>query len=97
VRRASGHLLFQIISRRHEKASTVIATNLAFKEWGAMFHGAASLVPLIDRFTQHLVTVDIEGESYRQKEKGKPPALPRSPARVVAAVGARPNARGKAT
>lgn len=93
----AADLLFQIISRRHEKASTVIATNLAFKEWGAMFHGAASLVPLIDRFTQHLVTVDIEGESYRQKEKGKPPALPRSPARAVAAVGARPNARGKAT
>jgi DNA replication protein DnaC len=93
----AADLLFQIISRRHEKASTVIATNLAFKEWGPMFHGAASLVPLIDRFTQHLVTVDIEGESYRQKEKGKPPALPRSPARAVAAVGARPNARGKAT
>lgn len=73
----AADLLFQIISRRHEKASTVIATNLAFKEWGPMFHGAASLVPLIDRFTQHLVTIDIEGESYRQKEKDKPPTLPR--------------------
>ena len=78
----AADLLFQIISRRHEKASTVIATNLAFKEWGPMFHGAASLVPLIDRFTQHLVTVDIEGESYRQKEKDKPPALLRSPSSV---------------
>jgi DNA replication protein DnaC len=69
----AADLLFQIIGRRHEKASTVIATNLAFKEWGPMFHGAASLVPLIDRFTQHLVTIDIEGESYRQKDKDKPP------------------------
>jgi DNA replication protein DnaC len=74
----AADLLFQIISRRHEKASTIIATNLAFKEWGPMFHGAASLVPLIDRFTQHLVTVDIEGESYRQKEKDMPPTSPRS-------------------
>jgi hypothetical protein len=45
-----------------------------------MFHGAASLVPLIDRFTQHLVTIDIEGESYRQKDKDEPPTSPTSPA-----------------
>ena len=91
----AADLLFQIISRRHEKVSTVIATNLAFKEWGPMFHGAASLVPLIDRFTQHLVTVDIEGESYRQKEKDKPPTLPRSSASARAApkAGARRGAK----
>jgi DNA replication protein DnaC len=90
----AADLLFQIISRRHERASTVIATNLAFKEWGPMFHGAASLVPLIDRFTQHLVTIDIEGESYRQKEKNKPPTSPRPPSQPRAAAGARRNATG---
>lgn len=70
----AADLLYQIISRRHEKASTVITTNLAFKEWGPPFGGAASLVPLIDRFTEHLVTIDIEGESYRQKDKSPPRA-----------------------
>jgi DNA replication protein DnaC len=72
----AADILFQIISRRHEKASTIIATNLAFQEWGPMFHGAASLVPLIDRFTEHLVTIDIEGESYRQKNKDHDPSPP---------------------
>jgi DNA replication protein DnaC len=96
----AADLLFQIISRRHEKASTVIATNLAFKEWGPMFHGAASLVPLIDRFTQHLVTIDIEGESYRQKEKNKPPTSSRPVTQAVPAVPAgarRSSARRRAT
>jgi DNA replication protein DnaC len=95
----AADLLFQIISRRHEKASTVIATNLAFKEWGPMFHGAASLVPLIDRFTQHLVTIDIEGESYRQKEKDKPPTPPRTPssARGAPTVAVRPSAKARRT
>jgi DNA replication protein DnaC len=85
----AADLLFQIISRRHERASTLIATNLAFQDWGPMFHGAASLVPLIDRFTQHLVTINIKGESYRQKEKGKPPTPPRPPvpARAAARTG----------
>jgi DNA replication protein DnaC len=93
----AADLLFQIISRRHEKASTVIATNLAFKEWGPMFHGAASLVPLIDRFTQHLVTIDIEGESYRQKEKNKPPTAPRPPSPPRAAGGAQRSATRRMT
>jgi DNA replication protein DnaC len=73
-------LFFQIISRRHEKASTIITTNLPFKEWGAVFPGAGCLVPLIDRFTQHLHTVDIEGDSYRQKDSVTPPPdLPPQP------------------
>jgi DNA replication protein DnaC len=63
-------LFFQIISRRHEKASTIITTNLPFKEWGAVFPAAGCLVPLIDRFTQHLHIVDIEGDSYRQTHGG---------------------------
>jgi hypothetical protein len=64
-----------------------------------MFHGAASLVPLIDRFTQHLVTIDIEGESYRQKEKDKPPTQPRTPssARGAPTVAVRPSAKARRT
>ena len=63
-------MLFQIISRRHESQSpTVITTNLSFKDWANVFPGAACLVPLVDRFTENLITFDIEGPSYRQREK----------------------------
>lgn len=71
-------LFFQVLSRRHEKASTIITTNLSFKAWGTVFPGAACLVALIDRFTQHLHILDIDGESYRQKDRGEDP--PPSPA-----------------
>lgn len=63
----SGDLLYSIISRRHEKASTVITTNLAFKEWGTVFPGAACVVALVDRFTQHCHVIDIDGDSWRQR------------------------------
>jgi len=80
-------LFFQIISRRHERASTIISTNLAFKEWGGVFPGAACLVALIDRFTQHLHTVDIDADSYRQKpgNNSPPPPQPRPRSRGASA------------
>lgn len=65
----SGDLLYSIISRRHEKASTVITTNLAFKAWGTVFPGAACVAALVDRFTQHCHVIDIDGESWRQHEQ----------------------------
>jgi len=67
-------LLFQIISRRHDNVSTIITTNLPFKDWVNVFAGAACQVPLVDRFTENLVTFDIHGDSYRQRTKPSPPS-----------------------
>lgn len=68
----SADLLYNIISRRHENASTVITTNLAFKLWGTVFPGAACVVALVDRFAQHCHVVDIDADSWRQKESLDP-------------------------
>ncbi|MCA2979243.1 MAG: ATP-binding protein [Myxococcaceae bacterium] len=73
--RRSGGLLNNIISRRHETPSTVITTNLGFKQWGTVFPGAACVVALVDRFSQHLHTVDIDAESWRQTKNEPPPKL----------------------
>jgi DNA replication protein DnaC len=75
----SGDLLYTIVSRRHERASTIITTNLAFKDWGTVFPGAACVVALVDRFTQHCHVLDIEGDSWRQRPDPDPHAAP-SPA-----------------
>ena len=63
----SADLFFHIISRRHEQRSTVITTNLPFKQWGTVFPGAACVSALIDRFAQHCHVLDIDAPSYRQK------------------------------
>lgn len=50
-----------------------ITTNLGFKGWGSVFPGAACVVALVDRFSQHLHTVDIDAESWRQTKNEPPP------------------------
>jgi len=70
----AADLLYNVISARHESRSTVITTNLSFKQWSTVFPGAACLVALVDRFTQHCEVLDIDADSYRQK---KPPASSR--------------------
>lgn len=64
----AADLLFNIISRRHEKRSVVITTNLAYKQWGSVFHDASCLGALVDRFAQHCHTIDVDAESWRNKE-----------------------------
>ena len=73
----AADLLYNIISRRHEQRSTVITTNLAFKQWGTIFPGAACVVALVDRFAQHCHRVEIDAESWREKhglDRDAPPA-----------------------
>ena len=63
----SADLLYNIISRRHQRQSIVITTNLPFKQWGTVFPGAACVGALVDRFAQLCHVIDIEADSWRQK------------------------------
>jgi hypothetical protein len=50
--------------------------NLAYKQWGSVFHDASCLGALVDRFAQHCHVVDIDADSWRNKEalkRGKGP------------------------
>jgi len=70
----SADLLYNIVSRRHEKRSTVVTTNLPFKQWNTVFPGAACVVALVDRFAQHCHVLDIDADSWRQKHSLSLPA-----------------------
>ena len=63
-------LLFQVLSARYERASTVITTNKAFKQWTSIFNGDATITSaVLDRLLHHAETVVIEGSSYRMKDR----------------------------
>lgn len=64
----NADLLFQVVSRRYEKKSLVMTTNLAFKQWHTIFPTATCAHALIERVVHHADVVKIEGESYRLRE-----------------------------
>jgi DNA replication protein DnaC len=72
----AADLLFQVVSRRYEKKSLVLTTNLAFSDWPTIFPNAGSAIALIDRLVHHAEILTIEGDSYRRRvaeAKRKPP------------------------
>ena len=75
----AADLLFHIVSRRHEARSIVLTTNLAFKQWGTVFHDASCLGALVDRFAQHCHVLDIDAESWRAKSSIRRKGKPRTP------------------
>ena len=54
-------LLFELISRRYQRKSTIITTNRAFKEWHEVFPNAACVVSLIDRLVHRCEIVMLQG------------------------------------
>jgi DNA replication protein DnaC len=75
LNREESNLLFQLVSYRYEKASTVFTSNKSFSEWGEVIGDQVMASAILDRILHHCVTVNIKGESYRLKDrrKGKPP------------------------
>ena len=62
--------LFQVISQRYERGSTLITTNRAFKQWPEIFNNDSTLTSaLLDRLLHHAESVVIEGRSYRMRDQ----------------------------
>lgn len=64
----NADLLFQVVTRRYERKSLVLTTNLAFKDWPSVFPNATCATALIDRVIHHADVIAIKGKSYRLRE-----------------------------
>lgn len=63
-----GDLLFEVVSRRYERASTIVTTNKPFSEWTEVFSNASCVSALIDRLVHRAEILSIHGKSYRERE-----------------------------
>ncbi len=65
-----AQLLFQVCSKRYEKNSTIVTTNIEPKKWGAIFNGnVMTASAILDRLLHHSAEIVIDGDSYRVKER----------------------------
>jgi DNA replication protein DnaC len=62
-------LLYQVFNRRYQRASTVVTTNLPFKEWGKLFHNAAAASAIADRLVHRGLLIRIVGKSRRSDQE----------------------------
>lgn len=64
---AGAKLLFEVLSQRYERGSTIITTNLPIEKWIGVFGSERLTAALLDRMTYQVHILEMNGESYRQK------------------------------
>jgi DNA replication protein DnaC len=67
----AAHLMFQLVSRRYERGSILVTSNLTTSEWGNVFGDPVVATAILDRLLHHSHVVTIRGDSYRLRQKRK--------------------------
>ena len=78
IGRLGANLFFQLVSRRYEKGSILLTSNQSLAGWGQVFGDQVIATAILDRLLHHSTILNIKGESYWLKEKGKARLLTRS-------------------
>ena len=63
--KTGAELLFELISQRYERGSTLITSNLPFDEWTETFGSERLTGALLDRLSHHVNILEMNGDSYR--------------------------------
>lgn len=63
--------LMEIIHRRYQNMSTIIATNRPMEDWGKILGDNAATSAILDRFLDDANIFNLKGKSYRMKNKSK--------------------------
>ena len=78
---AETSVLFELISARYERRSTLITANQPFGEWNRIFPDPAMTLAAVDRLVHHATILELNVESYRrraalerQRSPGRPPS-----------------------
>jgi DNA replication protein DnaC len=69
--RQTAKLFFQLVSKRYEKASTIVTSNKPFEQWGEIFNDDVVASAILDRLLHHSYPFLINGRSFRMKQISK--------------------------
>jgi DNA replication protein DnaC len=75
--REEANLFFNVVAKRYERGSMILTSNLPFTQWAGTFADDQTLTAaMLDRLLHHAHIVQINGESYRLKDKRKAGTAP---------------------
>ena len=66
--KTGAELLFEMLSQRYERGSTMVTSNLPFQEWTEVLGSERLTGALLDRLTHHAHILKMNGDSYRLKQ-----------------------------
>ncbi len=66
--KTGAELLFEMLSQRYERGSTMVTSNLPFAEWTEILGSERLTGALLDRLTHHVHILEMNGDSFRLKQ-----------------------------
>ncbi len=77
LRQPESHLVFQVLSIRHDrKKPTIITTNRVFGEWNQIFMDDGVAHAILDQLAERAEVFHLEGTSYRETHRRPAPKVP---------------------
>ena len=68
---SGAELLFELISQRYERGSTIITSNLPFEDWISVPGSERLTGVLLDRLTRHVHILTMNGDGCRLKQSSR--------------------------
>lgn len=77
--KTGAELLFEMLSQRDERGSTMLTSNLPFQKWTEVLGSERLTGALLDRLTHHVHILEMNGDSYRlnQSRRKRTPSAER--------------------
>ena len=69
--KTGAELLFEVFCQRYERGSTMVTSNLPFQEWTEILGSERLTGALLDRLTHHVHILEMNGDSFRLKQRRK--------------------------
>ena len=66
LKREYANEMFRLVCARHRQRSTIVVTNLPFKQWGEFMPSPAQAVAIADRLIDQATILRFTGKPYRQ-------------------------------
>ncbi len=66
---AQAQCMFDLVTARYERSAIVLTSNVSFAEWGSLLGDEVLATAVLDRLLHHAEVLNINGRSYRMKDR----------------------------